>query len=506
LIKKVLERTAKGLNMPTTYSQDLRFTLIGNGEQSGTWGDTTNVNIGSLIEDAISTTTAVAVSDDKQALTWANGAPDQSRCAGLNLSISPSWLTPTAFELYAPPVEKLYLVKNSSGYTATFYVATAYSGTTAAVGATSVIIPTGKSVLVRSDGVDMVEQLNHIAGDLSIAGNQSVTGNTTITGDLTVVGTTTFDSSANLSGTPTAPTPAAGSNNTQIATTAFVTSAVGNVTNVLNITNWAITETFANQLASISIASPAVVSVPLAPANGTAVSFSTTGALPSGITANTPYYVYNRSGSSYNLTTTAGSVQTATVSTGGTFTGSISGTTLSITGISTGTVSVGQIISGTGITAGTTITAFLTGTGNTGTYTVSVSQTVGSITITAVGTLVTVGAAPSNGDIVIFTTTGTLPTGITAGTPYYVINRTSTTFQFAVSSGSSTPVQITGASQTGTQTSSSYTLVNTSGSQSGTQTETTSKMYFSYKGSNKMSVDLGGNAIMVGNVTAFGTP
>jgi hypothetical protein len=490
--------------MPTTYSPELRFTLIGNGLESGTWGDTTNLNIGSLIESAISTTVTVLVTSAAQALTWSNGSPDQSRCAGLEFTTN----TGAAFAVYAPPVEKMYLVKNSSGQTATFYVATAFSGTTAAVGSTSVIIPNGKSVLVRSDGVNMVDQLSHIAGSLSIAGNQTVTGNSTVTGNLTVDGTTFFAGSAALQGTPTAPTPAIGTNTTQIATTQFVTSAVGNVTNVLNLTNWVISESFATQTASISIASPAVITVPVSPANGTAVAFSTTAALPTGITANTPYYVYNRTGSTYNITTTAGSVQTATVATGGTFTGSISGTTLSLTGISAGTVSVGQIISGTGITAGTTITAFLSGTGNTGTYTVSVNYAspVASTTITAVGTLVTVGAAPSNGDIVIFTTTGTLPTGITAGTTYYVINRTSTTFQFAASSGSSTPVQITGTSQTGTQTSSSYTLVNTSGSQSGVQTETASKMYFSYKGSNKMSVDLGGNAIMVGNVTAFGTP
>lgn len=63
-------------------------------------------------------------------------------------------------------------------------------------------------------------------------------------------------------------------------------------------------------------------------------------------------------------------------------TGSISGTTLTVTSVGSGTIRVGYIISGTGITAGTTITALLTGTGGTGTYTVSDSQTVSSTTIT----------------------------------------------------------------------------------------------------------------------------
>jgi hypothetical protein len=68
-------------------------------------------------------------------------------------------------------------------------------------------------------------------------------------------------------------------------------------------------------------------------------------------------------------------------------TGSISGTTLTITGISSGGVSVGQTLSGTGIAAGTTIVAMLTGAGGNvneaGTYTVNISQTVASTTINA---------------------------------------------------------------------------------------------------------------------------
>lgn len=68
---------------------------------------------------------------------------------------------------------------------------------------------------------------------------------------------------------------------------------------------------------------------------------------------------------------------------GGVFTGSISGTTLTISAVSDGVLRVGSAISGTGVTAGTTITALGTGTGGTGTYTVSASQTVASTTITS---------------------------------------------------------------------------------------------------------------------------
>lgn len=67
-------------------------------------------------------------------------------------------------------------------------------------------------------------------------------------------------------------------------------------------------------------------------------------------------------------------------------TGSISGTTLTVTAVTSGALAVGQVISGSGITAGTTITALGTGAGGAGTYTVSVSQTAASTTVTAVAT------------------------------------------------------------------------------------------------------------------------
>lgn len=64
-------------------------------------------------------------------------------------------------------------------------------------------------------------------------------------------------------------------------------------------------------------------------------------------------------------------------------TGSISTTTLTVTAVTSGTLAVGQTISGTGITAGTKISALGTGTGGTGTYTVDTSQTAASTTVTA---------------------------------------------------------------------------------------------------------------------------
>ncbi|HMO69739.1 MAG TPA: hypothetical protein PKE25_14020, partial [Novosphingobium sp.] len=64
-------------------------------------------------------------------------------------------------------------------------------------------------------------------------------------------------------------------------------------------------------------------------------------------------------------------------------TGSIAGTSLTVSAVTSGALAVGQTLTGAGVAANTTITALGTGTGGTGTYTVSVSQTVASTAITA---------------------------------------------------------------------------------------------------------------------------
>jgi hypothetical protein len=82
-------------------------------------------------------------------------------------------------------------------------------------------------------------------------------------------------------------------------------------------------------------------------------------------------------------------------------TGSISGTTLTVTTATAGPIYSGMILSGTGVTSGTYVTGYGTGTGGTGTYSVYPSQTVTSTTITAVMGSSTVPA----------TTTSRLPFG-----------------------------------------------------------------------------------------------
>lgn len=154
--------------MPSTYSPDLRIELIANGEQSGTWGATTNTNLGTLIEDSISGLASILVTSANQALTALNGAVDQARNAAIDLTTS----TTANFAVYVPPVTKLYVVRNSSAYTATVYCSTVLGNTTA--GGTGVAIPAGKSVLLRADGVNVIEQINYVSGAFSMGGNTTI--------------------------------------------------------------------------------------------------------------------------------------------------------------------------------------------------------------------------------------------------------------------------------------------------------------------------------------------
>lgn len=92
---------------------------------------------------------------------------------------------------------------------------------------------------------------------------------------------------------------------------------------------------------------------------------------------------------------TANSIPAASVSA----TGSISGTTLTISAVGSGQLYVGMAVAGTGVTDGTVITGFGSGVGGTGTYTVNQSQTVSSTTLTDTANLVIPNAVVSHYDI-----------------------------------------------------------------------------------------------------------
>ena len=128
--------------MPSTYSPSLRLELIGAGEQSGTWGTTTNTNLGTLLEQSIAGVQAITMVDANYTLTNYNGVSDEARRAVLVVSGTNT----AARDIIAPLVAKNYIIKNNT--TGGFAI-----NIRAATGA-SVSIPNGVTSSVYCDGTD----------------------------------------------------------------------------------------------------------------------------------------------------------------------------------------------------------------------------------------------------------------------------------------------------------------------------------------------------------------
>jgi hypothetical protein len=154
--------------MASTYSTNLKIELIGTGEQAGTWGTTTNSNLGTALEQAIVGKADVTMSSTTitLALTNSNAAQD-ARAIYLNLTGSPGG----AAVLEVPAVQKPYIVKNGSDQQVTIKVS----------GQTGVPIPTLKTALVYNNGTDVVTAIDFIPSLVLGAALPVASGGTGIT-------------------------------------------------------------------------------------------------------------------------------------------------------------------------------------------------------------------------------------------------------------------------------------------------------------------------------------
>jgi hypothetical protein len=147
-----------------------------------------------------------------------NGVSDEARNAVLVVSGTNGAIR----QIICPLVNKTYIVTNNTtgGFAITIGGATG----------STVSIPNGVTAQVYCDGINFFSSQTGSAGNFAISGNLSVSGTTALSGALT--GTTGVFSGAisavspAFTGTPTAPTAAAGTNTTQIATTAFVQTVI----------------------------------------------------------------------------------------------------------------------------------------------------------------------------------------------------------------------------------------------------------------------------------------
>lgn len=187
--------------MASTYSS-LKIELIGTGEQAGTWGTTTNLNLGTALEEAIvGRATANFASDANLTLTLTDTPATQiARHLVLNCTSSGS-LTATR-DLIVPAIEKPYIIQNNT---------TGSQSIRVIVAGASVTVPNGRTAFVYNDGTDVKAAFDYAPAlttpSATISGGTingtPIGGTTPAAGDFTTVaGTTaTFTGDGTFSGT-----------------------------------------------------------------------------------------------------------------------------------------------------------------------------------------------------------------------------------------------------------------------------------------------------------------
>jgi len=133
--------------MASTYSPSLKITLPGDGDQAGIWGQTTNTNLGTLIEQAITGVTSITMSDANYTLSNFNGVSDEARNAVLVVTGSNNAVR----DLIPPVVEKVYIIaNNTAGGFAIRVIGATGTGVNIASGATQVVYCDGTNFIAAS--------------------------------------------------------------------------------------------------------------------------------------------------------------------------------------------------------------------------------------------------------------------------------------------------------------------------------------------------------------------
>ena len=138
--------------MASTYS-NLKVQLMATGENTGTWGNVTNDNLGVALEQAIVETATVTFASANVTLTLTDtNARQDARALRLNLAGT----TGGARDLIVPAIQKPYLVNNGTADTITVKV----------TGQTGIAVPAGKSMLLYNNGTDVGLAFNRVVADL----------------------------------------------------------------------------------------------------------------------------------------------------------------------------------------------------------------------------------------------------------------------------------------------------------------------------------------------------
>ena len=219
--------------MASTYSS-LKIQLMTTGENSGTWGNVTNLNLGTAIEEAIVGSADVTFSSADVTLTLTDTNSSQ---IARNLRLNLTGTVAATQSLIVPAIEKVYIVNNGLTFAITVRNA---SGT-------GIAVPAGKTMWVYNTGSNVVDAVTHLSS-LTLA-----TVLPTSSGGTGSNATTFCNLQSNVSGVlPNANTTAASTNG---ASTIVARDATGNFTAntvTANLTGLATTATNATNATRIT--------------------------------------------------------------------------------------------------------------------------------------------------------------------------------------------------------------------------------------------------------------
>ena len=171
--------------MANTFSDDLKLTVQGTGDNAGTWGQITNTNL-QIVEQAIGGFEAVGITSGAT-LSFTDGTKSNGKNQVLKLTGTISGnvnvIVPDAGSGTAP--EKTYIVENATtgAHTVTFK-------TTSGTGVTFSTTDKGKKILY-SDGTNIVEGVTSV-GNLT-TGTVTAIGAVTVTGHILPGANDTYD-------------------------------------------------------------------------------------------------------------------------------------------------------------------------------------------------------------------------------------------------------------------------------------------------------------------------
>lgn len=138
--------------MASTYSS-LKFELPGTGEQSGTWGTTTNTNIGTAIQEAIVGRATANFSTDANLTLTLTDTPASQVARNFVLNVTSSGSLTATRDLVVPAIEKPYIVQNNT---------TGGQSIRVIVAGGSITVPNGKTAFVYNDGTDVKMALDYL--------------------------------------------------------------------------------------------------------------------------------------------------------------------------------------------------------------------------------------------------------------------------------------------------------------------------------------------------------